>query len=150
MFGFVINSVYLLIAILLILSSVAIIAWSGFTLFRHFSFGPTSVVHILHSLSALVISMAITDVAKYMFEEEIFNSKELRSPAEARKTLTKIFVIISITVSLEGLVYIFKAGESDISLLPYPAVLVLTGVLAMLALGVFQKVTRGETSGKKN
>lgn len=143
----IINFVYLLIATLLIVSSVAIIFWSGFIVIKQFSFGTNSIAHILHSLSALVISMAIIDVAKYMFEEEIFRSKELRSPKEARKTLTKIFVIISITVSLEGLVYIFKAGERDITLLPYPAVLVVAGVFSMLALGIFQKITLGEVKG---
>lgn len=143
----IINFVYLLIATLLIVSSVAIIFWSGFIVIKQFSFGTNSIAHILQSLSALVISMAIIDVAKYMFEEEIFRSKELRSPKEARKTLTKIFVIISITVSLEGLVYIFKAGERDITLLPYPAVLVVAGVFSMLALGIFQKITLGEVKG---
>jgi hypothetical protein len=46
-----------------------------------------------------------------MIEEEVFKDKELRNPAEARKTITKIMVIISIAVSIEGLVYIFKAGK---------------------------------------
>ena len=54
-------------------------------------------------------------------------------------TLTRVFVIISISLSLEGLVYVFRAGEIDISLLPYPAVLILTSILTMVALGHYQK-----------
>ncbi len=48
-------------------------------------------------------------------------------------------MIISISLSLEGLVYVFRAGEIDISLLPYPAVLILTSILTMVALGHYQK-----------
>jgi hypothetical protein len=50
-----------------------------------------------------------------MMEEEVFVNKQLRDPEEARRTITKIIVIITIAVSIEGLVYIFKAGTKDIS-----------------------------------
>jgi hypothetical protein len=49
-----------------------------------------------------------------------------------------MFVIISIAISLEGLVYIFKAGAEDISLLLYPALVIVTSVLAMVGLGLYQ------------
>jgi hypothetical protein len=94
---------------------------------------------ILQSISAIIISIAIVDISKYFIEEEIFHKKELRSPNEARMTLTRVFVIISISLSLEGLVYVFRAGEIDISLLPYPALLVITSILTMVGLGHYQK-----------
>jgi hypothetical protein len=96
---------------------------------------------LLQAVGAIVIAIAIIDVAKYLFEEEIFRSKELRSPTEARKTLTKIFVIISIAVSLEGLVFIFKAGTTDIKSIIYPAFLIITSILAMVGLGIYQKLS---------
>lgn len=96
---------------------------------------------MLHAVGAIVIAIAILDVSKYMIEEEIFRDKELRSPREARETMTKVIVIISIAVGIEGLVYIFKAGSQDITLLPYPAVLLIVSVILIVGLGIFQKLS---------
>ena len=96
---------------------------------------------ILQSVGAIIIAAAIIDVAQYMIEEEVFQEKELRNPEEARKTITKIMVIISIAVSIEGLVYIFKAGTKDIRLLLYPASLIFVSSISIVALGIYQKLS---------
>lgn len=96
---------------------------------------------MLQAVGAIVIAIAIIDVSKYMIEEEIFRDKELRSPREARETMTKVIVIISIAVGIEGLVYIFKAGSENITLLPYPAVLLVVSVILIVGLGIFQKLS---------
>ena len=96
---------------------------------------------MLQSVGAVIIAVAILDVAKYMIEEEVFRNKELRSPKEARETLTKIMVIVAIAVSIEALVYIFKAGAKDLRLLVYPAFLIVTVVLLIVGLGIYQKLS---------
>jgi len=58
-----------------------------------------------------VVAMAVFDVSRFLLEEEVFRNRELGSPTEARVTLTKFFVIISIAVSLEALVFIFDAAK---------------------------------------
>ncbi|MGQ3684254.1 MAG: hypothetical protein ACUBOA_04465 [Candidatus Loosdrechtia sp.] len=133
--------IYLLAAFLLVLIAIVIIIRSTWEIFSNISLGKEVIKNALHSIGAIIIAVAIIDVAKYMFEEEIFRDKELRSPEEARRTLTKIFVIISIAVCLEGLVYIFKAGTEDISLLPYAASLIFTAILAMVGLGLYQRLS---------
>ena len=100
-----------------------------------------SITKILESVGAIIISIAVLDVAKYLVEEEVIRNIELRSPAEARKTITKIFVIISIAAGMEGLVYIFKAGTSDITMLIYPALLILFSSLSIVCLGIYQKLS---------
>tara|TARA_B100000029_G_scaffold387472_1_gene383488 strand:+ start:6561 stop:6743 length:183 start_codon:yes stop_codon:yes gene_type:complete len=50
-------------------------------------------------------------------------------------------VIISIVVGIEGLIYILKAGTADITLLIYPAILIITSVFLMIGLGVYQKIS---------
>lgn len=140
-FDKIITLIYSVGAILLLCIALLTMGWSVWEVVLHFNFDEEMTARILQSIGAIVISIAIVDVAKYMFEEEICRSKELRSPEEARKTLTKIFVIISIAVSLEGLVYIFKAGTKDVSLLPYPALLIVVSVLAIIGLGVYQKLS---------
>jgi hypothetical protein len=145
----IITVLYAIAALLLVVFALLAIGWSVWEVFDRFRFNDNMVKRLLQAVGAIVISIAIIDVAKYLFEEEIFRSKELRSPIEARKTLTKIFVIISIAVSLEGLVFIFKAGTTDMKLIIYPAVLVITSILAMVGLGMYQKLsvkTENETN----
>jgi putative Mn2+ efflux pump MntP len=96
---------------------------------------------MLQSVAAIIIAAAIIDVAQYMMEEEVFKDKELRDPKEARRTITKIIVIITIAVSIEGLVFIFKAGTKDLSLLLYPALLIMVSAILIVALGIYQKLS---------
>lgn len=96
---------------------------------------------IFQSVGAIIISAAIIDVAQYMMEEEVFMNKELRNPEEARRTITKIIVIITIAVSIEGLVYISKAGTKDLTLLLYPALLIVVSAILIVSLGVYQKLS---------
>ena len=137
----IITVIYAIAAFLLVVFALLTIGWSVWEVFDRFRFNEHMVKKLLQAVGAIVISIAIIDVAKYLFEEEIFRSKELRSPTEARKTLTKIFVIISIAVSLEGLVFIFKAGTTDIKSIIYPAFLIITSILAMVGLGIYQKLS---------
>ena len=141
------SGTYLFSAILLYLMAITIMGWSVYEVFLHFE--PTQMTKgefissMLQSVGAIVIAVAIIDVAKYMIEEEVYRSKELRSVKEARRTVTKIVVIISIAVNIEALVYIFKAGTDDLSLLIYPSAMLFVSVLLIIGLGVFQKLTFG-------
>ena len=76
-----------------------------------------------------------------MIEEEVLRNKQLRTPKEAREALTKIMVIVAIAVSIEDLIYILKAGATDIRLLIYPALLIVTSVFMMVGLGIYQKIS---------
>lgn len=143
---------YLLAALSLFAMAVTIMAWSVYEVILHFNkvalVKGEFISNMLQSVGAIVISVAIIDVAKYMVEEEVYRNKELRSLAEAKKTMTKIIVILSIAVGIEGLVYIFKAGISDIKLLFYPAILVIVSVVLVIGLGVFYKLTSSSDMNK--
>lgn len=117
--------------------------WSTYEIANHFYSGDKAefLPLILQSVGAVIIAVAIVDVAQYMIEEEVFKEKELREPKEARKTITKIMVVISIAVSIEGLVYIFKAGTKDLTLLLYPAILIFVSSCSIIALGIYQKLS---------
>ena len=123
--------------------SLLLLAWAVLQCIKiSFQIGSADTVQdLLQAISAIIISIAVIDVARYLIEEEVFRDKELRSPGEARKTLTKVFVIIAIAVSLEGLVFIFKAGMDDIRLLAYPSVLLLCGTASMVGLGLYQRLS---------
>ncbi len=99
------------------------------------------VVTLLDSVGLTVIAIAVFDVVKYLMEEEVLRDRELRSPKEARQTLTKFLVIICIAVSLESLVFIFGAGRTHVDLLIYPTVLLAVTVLLIVGLGLYQRLS---------
>lgn len=97
---------------------------------------------LLDAVGMLVISIAVFEVAKFLLEEQALHSeRERRAPHEARQTLTKFLVIIVIAVSLETLVFIFKAGSQDFALLLYPAGLLLAVVFLIVGLGYYQRLS---------
>lgn len=49
--------------------------------------------------------------------------------------------IIIIAINLEALVFIFGAGRTDVRTLQYPTFLMFVGVLALLGLGYYQKLS---------
>ncbi|GCB02157.1 N-linked glycosylation glycosyltransferase PglG [Sulfuriferula multivorans] len=75
-------------------------------------------------------------------EEEVLRDRELRSPVEARRTLTRLMVIICIAVSLETVVYLSTAGKDRIQNLIYPAILLLNAVAVRVGLSTYQKKWR--------
>lgn len=133
--------VYLIAAFVLVCLSIAIMGFSIHEVVINFNKDSGFISLMLQSVGAIIISAAILDVAQYMIEEEVLMNKELRNPEEARKTITKILVIISIAVSIEGLVYIFKAGIKDLSLLVYPSILIMVSAFLVIALGLYQKLS---------
>lgn len=137
------SGIHAIAALMLILIALLMMGWSIYEIFNNFLSGRREdfIPLILQSVGAIIIGAALVDVAQYMIEEEVFHDKELRKPDEARKTITKIMVIISIAVSIEGLVYIFKAGTKDLQLLLYPAALIFVSSISIVALGVYQKLS---------
>jgi hypothetical protein len=96
---------------------------------------------LLESIGYVVIAMAVFDVAKYFVEEEVIRGREMRLASEARRSLTKFVSTIAIAVFIEGLVLVFRQSGNDIGLILYPVTILLTGILIILGLGVYQRLS---------
>jgi len=137
--------IYLIAAVALALMALVLMVWAVIEVWHEVV--SKAVVEdkfistMLRSVGAIIIAVAIVDVAKYMIEEEVLEHKAKRSPREVRETLTKILIIVTIAVGIEGLIYIFKAGAKDITLLIYPSMLIITAVIMIVGLGVYQKLS---------
>lgn len=107
------------------------------------------VAALLSAIGLIVISMAVLDIGKYLIEEEVLRDRELRSAVEARQTLTKFMVIICIAVSLEAIVYVSKVEAEQLENLVYPAALLLSAVVVMVGLGVYQKLSQTVEHGEQ-
>ncbi|MEX0589886.1 MAG: GNAT family acetyltransferase [Xanthobacteraceae bacterium] len=96
---------------------------------------------VLRGVGYLIVAIAVFEVAKYIVEEELVHEREMRAPAEARRSLTKFISTISIAVFLEGLVTAFRVSHTSVQDLIYPSILLVTAVLMILGLGVFQRLS---------
>ena len=96
---------------------------------------------LLAAIGYVVIAMAVFDVAKYFIEEEVIRGRELREAAEARRSLTKFVSTIAIAVFIEGLVITFQASKDDLPSMLYPTALLLTAILIVAGLGLFQRLS---------
>ena len=94
---------------------------------------------VLDVLGYVIVAIAVFDVAKYLFEDEVTRGTEKRSAAEARRSLTKFLSTIVIALFLEGLVLVFKTAREDVTLLGYPTALLVASVLVLVGLGAYQR-----------
>jgi hypothetical protein len=96
---------------------------------------------LLESIGYVVIAIAVFDVAKYFVEEEVIRAREMRLASEARRSLTKFVSTIAIAVFIEGLVLVFRQSSQDVGLVLYPAGILFTGILILLGLAVYQRLS---------
>ena len=96
---------------------------------------------LLGAIGYVVIAMAVFDVAKYFIEEEVFRGREMRIASEARRSLTKFISTISIAVFIEGLVIVVRVSKQDVDQMIYPTFLLLTAIVIVIGLGVFQRLS---------
>jgi small-conductance mechanosensitive channel len=94
---------------------------------------------ILDVLGYVIVAIAVFDVAKYLFEDEVRRGNEKRSAAEARRSLTKFLSTIVIALFLESLVVVFKTARADVTQLVYPTALLAAAVLVLVGLGAYQR-----------
>jgi hypothetical protein len=93
---------------------------------------------VVESISLIIIAFAVMALSKYIAEEEIERQRELRSPREARRSLTKFMTIIVVAFSLEALVMVFEAHRTNAQEAIYPAALFAIVVFALIGLGIYQ------------
>ena len=96
---------------------------------------------LLTAIGYVVIAVAVFDVAKYFIEEEVIRGREMRLSSEARRSLTKFISTISIAVFIEALVMVFQVGKNEIEKMLYPTALLLTAILIVVGLGVYQRMS---------
>ena len=96
---------------------------------------------LLAGIGYVVIAMAVFDVAKYFIEEEVIRGREMRTAAEARRSLTKFISTIAIAIFIEGLVIVFQASKDHLPDMLYPTALLLTAIVIVVGLGAYQRLS---------
>ena len=96
---------------------------------------------LLGAIGYIIIAIAVFDVAKFLIEEEVFESREKREAGEARRSLTKFISTIAVAVFLEGLITVFRVSTEEVSDMLYPTLLLISGTLLVLGLGLYQRLS---------
>jgi hypothetical protein len=137
------RAVFAVIGVALMLLSAALIVYAGMQLAAVFSEPEANIGRtLLDSVGYTVIAIAVFEVAKYIFEEEVMNPTELGHTGEARRSMTKFLSTIAIAIFLEALVAVFQASkEADLSGMLYPTLLLLSGVALVVGLGAYQRLS---------
>ncbi len=117
----------------------------GIADFLHFgvNFSNIDINMIFKSTILLTLSLAIVDLTKAIFEEEVLGRVKKRDSSEdSHQTMVRFLGSIIIALSIEALMLVFKFALTDPGKLLY-AVYLLGGITALiLALSVYLKVNQ--------
>ncbi|MCS0496982.1 GNAT family acetyltransferase [Ancylobacter sp. MQZ15Z-1] len=140
--SFFIRAVFAVAACAIMAVAAVLLVYAPYSAVKDSLFGDKPVAHTLFSaVGYLIVAMALFDVAKYFFEEEVPARREKRTAADARRGLTKFISTIIIAVFLEALVLVFETSQDNVSQIVYPATLMGAGCVTLVSLGLFQRLS---------
>lgn len=136
----------------LALSAVALLLFvKGISSFLHFGmdFSVIEINKIFEATILLTLSLAIFDLVKAIFEEEVLGKEKKEGSGESHQTMVRFLGSIIIALSIEALMLVFKFALTDPVKLQY-AVYLITGVsLLLISLSLYMKFSREETKSSK-
>lgn len=139
---FISRAVFGLASLVLMLIALALSVYSAYLIVAALAQGwHEAGAGLLEAIGYVVIAVAVFDVSKYFIEEEVIRGREMRMASEARRSLTKFVSTIIIAVFIEALVMIFREGGKDVSRVLYPGAILFIGILLVLGLGVYQRLS---------
>jgi hypothetical protein len=137
---------HLVISVLFMLAALGLLCFSGYELWNVAVPGEAGVEdrlgRVLDAIALLTIAVASLELAQTIVEEEVQREAHMSAPTRVRRFLSRFFVVVTVSLAIEGLVATFRALHEDPEQLPYAAaILVGTGVL-LAAWGVFVWLNR--------
>ena len=116
-------------------SIAAILFFNGISSFFHIEsvFGDNA-KKMFHSTILLTLSLAIFDLVKTIFEQEVLEKHEHEHPSQIHKTMVKFLGSIIIALAIESLMLVFKFALSAPNQLVYATYLI--GAVTILVFGL--------------
>lgn len=97
---------------------------------------------VIEAVGLLAGAVVALQIAETIFEEEVVRDADISAPTRVRRFVSRFFVVVVVSLAIEGLVATFRALHEDPEQLPYAAsILVGTGVL-LAAWGLFVYLNR--------
>jgi hypothetical protein len=123
----------------------------GITSFIHFGldFTAIDINQMFEATILLTLSLAIFDLVKAIFEEEVLGKEKKQGAAEGHQTMIRFLGSIIIALSIESLMLVFKSALIDPAKLIYAVALMGGVALLLLSLSVYIKFNRIPKEDKK-
>lgn len=145
-------SIFMYTTLSILLSLVALLLlskglWSLIVAMEHFK--SLDIKEVFESTILLTLSLAIFDLVKAIFEEEVLGRGANENHRAVHKTMTRFLGSIIIAIAIEALMLVFKFTITQLDKLLYAVYL--TGGVAMLLIGlsVYVKFAYGASDNSK-
>ena len=123
----------------------------GITAFLHFGmdFSAIDINKMFQSTILLTLSLAIFDLVKAIFEEEVLGKEKKAGAADGHQTMIRFLGSIIIALSIEALMLVFKFALTDPAQLEYAVYLIGAVASLLISLSIYIALNRINL-GKKN
>jgi len=101
--------------------------------------------NVFESTILLTLALAIFDLVKALFEEEVLGAHKKHSETDIHKTMVKFLGSIIIALSIEALMLVFKSALIDASKLQYAAYLIISITALLIGLSIYIKALNNRT-----
>ncbi|WP_139169445.1 hypothetical protein [Microbulbifer yueqingensis] len=138
-------SLFLMVVTALILISSAV-SVAAYVIIEGFTYPNNEIPEVItNAISNLIVALAIYELQRAL-------SHELRKPAIGevthilRRSTPRFIVVVCVALSLEGLIFVIKFGQTGkAELLVYPALIILAAAILLICLGLFLRFAPEET-----
>jgi Methyl-accepting chemotaxis protein-like, first PDC sensor domain len=134
------------------LSAVSLLLFvKGISSFMHFGldFSVIEINKIFEATILLTLSLAIFDLVKAIFEEEVLGKEKKQGSGESHQTMVRFLGSIIIALSIEALMLVFKFALTDPVKLQYAVYLIAGVSLLLISLSLYMKFSREESKNTK-
>jgi len=124
----------------------------GITSFLHFGVDLSSIDinEVFKSTILLTLSLAIADLVKAIFEEEVLGKEKKHGSADdTHQTMVKFLGSIIIALSIEALMLVFKSALTDPTKIEYAVYLIIGVSFLLVSLSLYIKFSRPDQKLKK-
>jgi len=127
------------------LSAVSLLLFvKGVDAFMHFGFdlGAINTNEIFKATILLTLSIAIFDLVKAIFEEEVLGKEKKEGAGDGHQTMIRFLGSIIIALSIEALMLVFKFALTDPGELIYAVYLIASIALLIIGLSIYIKLNQ--------
>ncbi|WP_309496765.1 PDC sensor domain-containing protein [Sulfurovum sp.] len=119
----------------------------GISAFLHFGvdFTALDINEMFKATILLTLSLAIFDLVKAIFEEEVLGKEKKEGAGDGHQTMIRFLGSIIIALSIEALMLVFKFALTDPAQLEYAVYLITAVSLLLVSLSIYVKFNKSAT-----
>jgi hypothetical protein len=97
---------------------------------------------IIEAVGLLAAAVVALQIAETITEEEVIRNADISAPTRVRRFLSRFFVVIIVSLAVEGLVGTFRAIHEDMTQLVYAGAVLIATAALLAGWGVFVHLNR--------